>query len=67
MIDPRTPHRGRSSPNATSMAWIAAIIALVLIGGAAAYKSGRNTSTSAVVPDAATGQSSSPKAPATNQ
>jgi hypothetical protein len=48
------------------MAWIA-IIGLILIAGAAAYNSGRNTSTSAVVPDAATGQSSSPKAPSTNQ
>jgi hypothetical protein len=49
------------------MGWIAAIIALVLIAGAAIYHSGRNTSTSAVVPDASTGQSSSPKAPSTNQ
>jgi hypothetical protein len=49
------------------MAWIAAIIALVLVAGAALYNSGRNTTTSAVVPDASTGQSPSPKAPSTNQ
>jgi hypothetical protein len=49
------------------MAWIAAIIAVVLGAGAALYSSGSNTSTSAVVPDASTGQSPSPKAPSTNQ
>jgi hypothetical protein len=48
------------------MAWIAAIIALVLVAGAALYNSGRNTTTSVVVPDASTGQSHSPKAPSTN-
>jgi hypothetical protein len=49
------------------MAWIAAIIVVVLVAGAAPHTSGRNTSTSAVVPDASTGQSPSPNAPSTNQ
>jgi hypothetical protein len=49
------------------MAWIAAIIVVMLVAGAALYNSGRNTSTSAVVPAASTGQSPSPNAPSTNQ
>ncbi len=67
MNDPHTAPDRRSWPHASSMTWIAAIIALVLVAGAALYSSGRNTSTSAVVPDASTGQSPSPKAPSTNQ
>jgi hypothetical protein len=47
---------GRSWPHASSMAWIAAIIALVLAAGAALYDSGRNTSTFAAVSDASRGQ-----------
>jgi hypothetical protein len=49
------------------MAWIAVIIALVLVAGAALYNSGRNTTTSAVVPDGEHGSKPLPKAPSINQ
>jgi hypothetical protein len=67
MNGPHTAPDRRSWPHASSMAWIAAIIVVMLVAGAALYNSGRNTSTSAVVPAASTGQSPSPNAPSTNQ
>jgi hypothetical protein len=63
----RTQPRHERRSNVASMAWIVALVALVIVAGAALYNWGRDTSTSAVVPDATTGQSPSPKAPSTNQ
>jgi Flp pilus assembly pilin Flp len=63
----RTQPRDEHGSNVASMAWIAALVALVVVAGAALYNWGRDISTSAVVPDATTGQSPSPKAPSTNQ
>lgn len=63
----RTQPRHDIARMSLSMAWIAALVALVIVAGAALYNGGRDTSTSAVVPDATTDQSPSPKAPSTNQ